>query len=29
LDAVGYSPEENARFVLEKLIAEGFVRNVH
>jgi sulfate adenylyltransferase len=26
LDAVGHSPEENARFVLEKLIAQGFVR---
>lgn len=26
LDAVGQSPEENARFVLEKLIAQGFVR---
>lgn len=26
LDAVGRSPEENARLVLEKLIAQGFVR---
>jgi len=26
LDAVGQSPEENARLVLEKLIAQGFVR---
>jgi sulfate adenylyltransferase len=27
LDAVGHSPEENARLVLAELIAQGFVRN--
>ena len=26
LDAVGRSPEENARLVLEELIAQGFIR---
>jgi sulfate adenylyltransferase len=27
LDAVGHSPEENARIILDKLIAHGFVRH--